>query len=269
MNRLLTASIGVHGAALGATILAPRARRAVVARWALAAVAADQAVLTAAGMWPRSRLLGPNLTRLPAGLPGLVLSFDDGPDPEVTPRVLDLLEAAGASASFFCIGQRARAFPDLVREIARRGHSVENHTEHHLRHFAALGPAGMRREIMQAQQVLAELAGRPPGWFRAPMGLRNPLLQPVLDEAGLMLASWTRRALDGARRCDPEVALRRLLGGSREAGGLAAGDLLLMHDGNCARDAAGRPVVLEILPPLLDRMQGLGVPGLSLSRLPA
>ncbi|WP_428374579.1 polysaccharide deacetylase family protein [Lichenicoccus sp.] len=258
MNRLLSASIGLHGAALGAAILAPGPRRGAARRWALATVAANQAVLTAAGMCPRSRLLGPNLARLPADLRGLVLSFDDGPDPDVTPRVLDLLDAAGAKASFFCLGQRARAFEDLVREIARRGHSVENHTEHHYRHFAALGRAAMRREIAGAQEVLTRLAGRPPRFFRAPMGLRNPLLQPVLDESGLRLASWTRRALDGARHCQPEAALRRL---TRD---LAPGDLLLMHDGNCARDAAGRPVVLDILPPLLERMRALDLPGLSL-----
>ena len=258
MNRTIRASIGLHGAALAAVALAPRDRRPDVARWALAAVAANQAVLTAAGLWPRSRLLGPNLTRLPATARGVALSFDDGPDPEVTPRVLDLLDAAGAKASFFCIGQRARAFPDLVREIARRGHGVENHTEHHPRHFAALGRAGMRREILQAQAVLAELAGRPPRWFRAPMGLRSPLLQPVLDGTGLRLASWTRRALDGTRRCTAEAGLRRL------SDGLAAGDLLLLHDGHCARDEAGRPVVLQILPPLLERMRARSLPGVSL-----
>ncbi len=230
--------------------------------WALAAIAANQTVLTAAGLWPRSRLLGPNVTRLPAGLPGLVLSFDDGPDPRVTPVVLDLLDAAGARASFFCIGQRARAYPDLVREVARRGHSVENHTEHHPWHFAALGRTGMRGEIMQAQEVLARLAGRPPRYFRAPMGLRNPLLQPVLQEAGLHLASWTRRALDGTRRCPPEAALRRL---TRRLG---TGDLLLMHDGNCAMGADGRPAVLDILPALLDRMRVLGLRGLSLDCAP-
>ena len=260
MNRFLAASVGLHAAAFGAA-LAPGHRRQTVRRCALALVVVDQALLTGAGLWPRSRLLGPNLTRLPPGLPGIVLSFDDGPDPEVTPRVLDLLDAAGARASFFCIGQRARAFPALVGEIARRGHSVENHTEHHHRHFAALGQRGMRREIVRAQEVLAGLAGRKPRYFRAPMGLRNPLLQSVLDETGLQLASWTRRALDGARTCEPVAASNRL------AGGLAAGDLLLMHDGNCASNAAGRPVVLEILPALLDRMRVLGLPGLSLDAI--
>ncbi len=253
MNRVLAASVGLHAACLATVLAAPR-------RWrpALAAVAVNQAVLTGAGLWPRSRLLGPNLTRLPAATPGIVLSFDDGPDPEVTPRVLDLLDDAGATASFFCIGQRARAFPALVRDIARRGHSVENHTDHHYRHFAALGLPGLRREVRQAQGVLADLAGRPPRWFRAPMGLRNPLLQTVLDEAGLGLASWTRRALDGARSCHAEAALRRL------ATGLAAGDVLLLHDGNCAHDADGAPAVLEILPPLLQRMRALGLSGVSL-----
>ncbi len=238
-------SIGLHAAAaLGAA-------RPALWPWMLGGVALNHLVLGAAGMTPRSTLLGPNLRCLPpTGRPEVALTFDDGPDPEVTPRVLDLLDRHGARASFFCVGARARAHPDLVREVARRGHAVENHTARHLLGFAALPPVLLRREVAQAQAVLTELARRPPRFFRPPAGLRSPLLQPVLEREGVRLVSWTRRALDGVRTNAGAAAgrLRR---------GLAAGDVLVMHDGGPAwRPGAERPV-LAVLPRLLERLAEL------------
>ncbi|WP_428391587.1 polysaccharide deacetylase family protein [Lichenicoccus sp.] len=246
--------MALHAAALAGVLARPRHWR-----WAAGAVVLDQALLTGAGMLPRSRWLGPNLSRLEDPGRAVALTFDDGPDPEVTPRVLDMLDEAGMRASFFCIGARARAQAALVGEIARRGHTVENHSMNHLYRFAALGPRALAREVMTAQAILADCTGAPPVWFRAPMGLRSPLLQPVLESAGLRLASWSRRALDGVSG-DQGAAVRRL------TRGLAAGDVLLMHDGNCARDREGRPVVLSAMPPLLLRLRQSGLLGRALPR---
>ncbi len=88
--------------------------------WAAGALLANHAVLTGAGLWPRSDWLGPNVTRLPAAAAArgeIAITLDDGPDPEVTPAVLDQLDAAGARATFFCIARRAQAHPALLREI--------------------------------------------------------------------------------------------------------------------------------------------------------
>lgn len=245
MTPFLRASVGVHAGAFGLAAAIPAAWP-----WAAGAVALNQAILTGAGMWPASTLLGPNLRRLPpTGRAEVALTFDDGPDPAVTPAVLDLLARHGARATFFCIGARARRYSALVRAIAAAGHAVENHTDRHLNRFACLGPGALRREIGAAQATLADLAGAAPEFFRAPMGLRSPLLQPVLDSLGLRLVSWTRRALDGVRG-DPGRASRRLLGGLR------AGDVLLLHDGDCARAPDGRPVVLAVLPDLLRALAG-------------
>ena len=106
----------------------------------------------------------------------------------------------------------------------------------------------MAREIARAQARLADVAGDAPRFFRAPAGLRNPFLAPVLDRLGLRLVSWTRRGFDTVRR-EPAGVLARL------GDGLAAGDILLLHDGNAARTRGGRPVVLEVLPALLERMR--------------
>jgi len=223
--------------------------------WAAGAVLANQAVLTAAGLWPRSALLGPNVQRLPGACAArgeIAITLDDGPDPEVTPAVLDQLDVAGAKATFFCIAGRAAAQPALVREIARRGHAVQNHSHGHRHHFALLGPRGFAAEIGRAQAVLAELTGRVPHCFRAPAGLRNPLLDPVLHRLNLQLVSWTRRGFD-TRDPDPQRVLQRLLKK------LAAGDILLLHDGNARRSASGRPVVLDVLPALLRRCAEAGL----------
>jgi peptidoglycan/xylan/chitin deacetylase (PgdA/CDA1 family) len=230
--------------------------------WALAAVAANHAFLTVLGLWPRSTWLGPNLTRLPASAIArreVALTFDDGPDAELTPRVLELLDRYGARATFFCIAERAAAHPELVREIVRRGHAVENHSRAHRATFPMLGLGGIRREIAGAQATIAEIAGRAPRLFRPPAGLRNPLLDPVLHDLGLRLVSWTRRGYD-TNRTDAAGVAERLIRC------LAAGDILLLHDGHCARTAGGNPVVLEALPRVLEAVRASGLKSVTLSQ---
>jgi peptidoglycan/xylan/chitin deacetylase (PgdA/CDA1 family) len=240
---LILGSAGLHAGAVVALATAPGQWPAIAG-----AVLANHALLTAAGLWPRSRLLGPNLLRLPAAAAArgeIALTIDDGPDPEVTPRVLDLLDARGARATFFCIGERALRHPGLCAEIVRRGHDVENHSQHHAHHFSLLGPRGFAREIARAQGTLAGITGSTPRFFRAPAGLRNPFLDPVLAKLDLRLASWTRRGFDTVTR-DPEKVAARLLRA------LAPGDILLLHDGHAARTATGVPVIFEALPRVVD-----------------
>jgi peptidoglycan/xylan/chitin deacetylase (PgdA/CDA1 family) len=218
--------------------------------WAAAAVGLNHLLLTATGLWPRSTWLGPNMNRLhgPAVERGEVaITIDDGPDPEVTPAVLDLLDAHAVRATFFCIAERARAHPQLCRQIVARGHSVQNHSRDHSHRFSLLGPGGFAREIGAAQRMLADVTGHLPRYFRAPAGVRNPLLGPVLQRLDLELVSWTRRGYDTVQR-RPARVLARL------SHALAAGDILLLHDGNAARAADGRPVLLAVLPALLHEL---------------
>jgi peptidoglycan-N-acetylglucosamine deacetylase len=236
------ASIGLHFFAAGILVTEPSWWPA-----ALASVVADHVALTAAGLWPTSTWLGPNLRRLPA--PSVVrreiaLTIDDGPDPEVTPRVLDALDTLGARATFFCIGEHVRLHAALAREIVARGHAIENHSERHRHQFSLLGPGALAREIGAAQASIADTVGVPPRFFRAPAGLRNVFLQGVLERLGLSLTSWTRRGFDTVER-DPARVAARLVDG------LAAGDILLVHDGHAARSKSGEPVILEVLPRVL------------------
>ncbi len=215
--------------------------------WALGAVVADHLVLTACGLAPRSDWLGPNWTRLPAAAAAgrVAITIDDGPEPSVTPQVLARLDEHGAHATFFCIGERVARYPDLAREIVRRGHAIENHSQRHPNLFSLLGPRRLASEILEAQETIGEVSGSAPVFFRAPAGLRSPLLEPVLARLGLRLASWTRRGFDTVRRDAGSVA-------AKLSRGLEAGDILLLHDGRAARTAAGSPVILEVLPRLLD-----------------
>lgn len=247
---LLRGSAVVHLVALVLLVLLPAQWP-----WALAALVLNHLVITAAGLWPRCDWLGPNLVRLPAAAVArreVALTIDDGPDPAVTPSVLDQLDACGARATFFCIAARAAEHPGLLREIVRRGHSVQNHTQQHRHNFSLLGPRGYTREIQAAQATLAGLAGVAPTLFRAPAGLRNPFLAPVLQRLGLTLASWTRRGYD-TRVGDPQQVLARL------TRGLGPGDILLLHDGHAARMADGRPVILAVLPELLATFRDAGL----------
>lgn len=242
----LKASAVLHaGAAIGAWAMPS------LWPWALGAVVANHALITTAGLLPRSTWLGPNLTRLPAAAQArreIALTIDDGPDPQVTPAVLDLLDAAQAKATFFCIGWRARQHPALCREIVARGHRVENHGDAHSNAFSLFGPGRMRRDIAAAQATLSDITGQAPMFFRPTAGLRNPFLDPVLAQLGLQLAAWTRRPYD-TRDGRPQQVLQRL---TRDLG---PGDILLMHDGHAALTPEGQPVILATLPILLQTLR--------------
>ncbi len=226
--------------------------------YALGTVALNHLALAGAGLWPRSHLLGLNLTKLPASAQNKVaLTIDDGPDPAVTPQVLEILAAYKARASFFCIGEKAMQHPGIVRNIVEQGHTIENHTQHHKHLFSLQGMKGLSQEIAAAQDSLQQLSGRRPRFFRAPAGLRNPFLDPVLHRLSLQLASWTRRGFD-TRDADATRVLRRL------TNGLSSGDILLVHDGNSQITFANEPIILTVLPELLREISRIGCQSVSL-----
>ncbi len=227
---------------------------------ALLALVGVQFLVVVAVLQPRNPLFGPNLTRLPAAAIArgeVALTFDDGPDPVVTPQVLAILDQFGAKASFFVVGTRVEANPDLARQIAARGHSVENHTGHHALLFSLFHVAGIRREVMQLQTRVQEICGVAPRFFRPPAGFHSPLVCPLLAVLGLRLATWTRRGFDTR-----DASAARVL--ARLQRNLGAGDILLLHDGNAARSGDGTPVVLRVLPELLRALQDRGLKAVTL-----
>ena len=247
----LRVSVILHVLAVAGLIFRPQWAEEIVI-----GVILNHVVLALLGMWPRTRLMGSNMVRLTtaaAERKEIALTFDDGPDPDVTPQVLDILEAHGARASFFVVGEKAAAQPELIREIARRGHSVENHSLRHSNFFGFFGWRALKREIGATQEIIAGLIGRPPAFFRSPMGIRNPLVDPVVSHLGLRYITWTRRGFDSVS-AHPQTILKRL------ERNLAAGDILLLHD---RKTRHGAPV-LQVLPALMDRVAAVGLRPVSL-----
>lgn len=252
----MRASIAWHVLALAWLIAAP-----ALWPWAVGCVVLNHLIAAVIGMWPRSTWLGPNITRLPAAAAArnqIVLTIDDGPDPAVTPRVLELLDRHNAKATFFCIGDRALRQPELCRDIVERGHTIENHTQRHSYYFAFSSIAAYTREIGNAQANLARLSGRTPRFFRAPAGIRSPFLDPALSKLGLRLVAWTRRGFDTVNG-DPLKILHRLIPAVK------AGAILLLHDGRAARTSSGAPVILEVLPAILNAGTAAGLHWVTLS----
>ena len=175
-------------------------------------------------LWPYSRLYGPVLNRLPGDAPRVWLTIDDGPSDD-TLALLNLLDAHEAQATFFLVGARARARPDLVQEIVRRGHDIGNHSNTHPQAwFWALGPRRMRREISEAQTSLTDLGGRAPRWFRAVVGMSNPFVQAPLRDLGLARVAWSARGFDGVGR-SVEAVMADI------SPGLSPGAIVLLHEG--------------------------------------
>jgi peptidoglycan/xylan/chitin deacetylase (PgdA/CDA1 family) len=180
----------------------------------------------------------------------VALTFDDGPDPRHTPSLLDLLDAHGARAVFFVIGEHAREHPELVREIRARGHLVGAHTMTH-RNAWFVSPWRTRREVIECKTLLEQLLGEPIVFFRPPWGRFNLALPWALHRAGQRAVLWTFAGRDW-REGDTaaDVALR-------VADRLRNGAIVLLHD------SGGAPLApqhtLEALRTLLPRMRQIGL----------
>lgn len=236
------------GASIAATLFFP------VPIWVLPAVIfPTHLVLLWAQLAPSSQWLGPVMTRFRPrdGAREVWLTIDDGPDPLETPAVLDALDRFGARATFFLIGKKATAHPEVVREIHRRGHQVANHSATHPQAwFWTLPRARVAGEIDGGSAALRtalgdEAAGAVPPWFRAPVGMKPLSLHPLLAARRWALVGWSVRGRDGVRRAPLDKVVERLMRGAKP------GAILVLHE---ARGHA--PALLERL---LPRLQDAGL----------
>ena len=173
---------------------------------------------------PRCAWFGPLISSLPAGSEGVCLTLDDGPDPEHTLVLLDILDQHQAKAVFFLIGDRAKRHPELVREIARRGHLIGNHSQTHpAATFWTVGPWRMWAEMAGCQQTLTQITGTAPQWFRPPVGHHNLFVAAPLRALGLRMMMWNCRGYDAVEK-EAAVVLRRM------EKDLRPGAILLLHD---------------------------------------
>lgn len=216
---------------------------------AILGVALYLAIMLAGVFVLRLQMFADAIVKGPRDAVGVALTFDDGPDPEHTRRVLDVLDEAKAKATFFVIGKKAEKHPELVKEIVARGHEVGIHSYAHDRLFSLRGTKRVRRDLEKAKKVLTDILGEPADlWlWRPPIGHTNPTIARVADELDLVTIGWSIGARDGiasARREDvvARVALR-----------LHDGAIVLMHD--ASELGTHTPVGPSALPGVLDAIK--------------
>jgi len=231
-----------------------------------AAVLATGGVAAYGATYPRAQLFGPTFCRTNSPRK-LAITFDDGPNPAVTPQLLDLLDRYQAKATFFVIGRFVRECPDLVKETAARGHVIGNHTESHQNLFK-LGPAQITVELRLCHHAIANAIGAPAKWFRPPYGFRKPWVIPAAQSLGCKTAMWTlipgdwldRPAEWLIRRMQPIAAhAQRNAGQNSSAGAAGTGDVLCLHDGYHKELDYDRTRTLAALEHWLPRWRDLGL----------
>jgi peptidoglycan-N-acetylglucosamine deacetylase len=238
--------------------------------WLIAAPAAAVGfgALTAYGaVNARAQLFGATLSS--TGDPRkLALTFDDGPNPAITPKLLDLLDRHKAKATFFLIGKYVRASPALVKEIVARGHLLGNHTDTHPNLFFC-GPAETHEELRRCTEAIQQAARLEPRWFRPPFGYRSPWLGEIVHHQSMRTVMWSLIPGDWhaksvewlTARMQPVAEHVREKVRSR-----GQGNILCLHDGDFATSSADRTRTLAALEFWLPRWSELGLEFVTISQ---
>src|SRR5579863_2633620 len=208
---------------------------------------------------PRNQWLVANRSQVDChGRLCVALTFDDGPSPSDTPRLLDILRVKQVPATFFVVGERAERHPEIVRRACAEGHLVGNHTWSHPPLFCFLTPRRLHAEIERGEESIERICGYRPRYFRSPVGLRHPLLGPYLQDAGLEYISWRIRTWDtfGSKS---DVLAGRILDN------VASGDIVMLHD----QLNGGAGEMLDALPRIIDQLRGRGYEFVTVGASPA
>lgn len=198
-----------------------------------------------------SPIFGRVLTRLPRnGRPRVSLTFDDGPNPDATPVILDALRARGVRATFFVLGRHAERWPELVERAVAEGHQVGNHGYFHRRlHFTL--PASARDDLVRGRDAIGAAAGVAPAHFRAPHGFRSPWLSGIARSLGEMTVGWSLGVWDSDLP-GTDVIVRRTVAGARD------GSILLLHDGDGRNPRGDRMQTATAVGPIVDALAEAG-----------
>jgi peptidoglycan/xylan/chitin deacetylase (PgdA/CDA1 family) len=212
--------------------------------WAVTALAGYVALLLVGVLVLRLRVFVDALVRGPSGVRGVALTFDDGPHPRWTPRVLEALAERRAAATFFLIGRKAERHPEVVRAILDAGHAVGVHSYAHDRLFALRGERRVRDDLERGIATFERLTGRRPLLFRPPIGHTNPTIARVADALGLVVVGWTIGGRDGVARAKPEDVVARVRRNLRD------GAIVVLHD--APEQGEREPAAIRALPAILD-----------------
>jgi peptidoglycan-N-acetylglucosamine deacetylase len=207
--------------------------------------------LAAHGIWYRnSWLFGRPLARLPGNEDVVSITFDDGPNPKATPRILDVLAREGVHATFFVLGRHADRWPELVKRMADEGHQLGNHGYHH-RKLHRRSPGYVRDDLTRGAEAIERASGVRPRVFRAPHGFRNPWVTPIARSLGERTIGWSLGVWDSARPGSDEIVKRTL-------DGMRAGSILLLHDGDGYDTDGDRMQTAAALPGIIDGLRARG-----------
>ena len=231
----------------------------VPASWLVGTGAAMAASVAAGVAWQGSGVFARPLLAVRTSRPELALTFDDGPDPRFTPAVLELLAAHHQRATFFVIGERAQAHPELLEAIVRGGHALGNHSWRHTYTTNLIAPRRLAEELRQTNALLERATGQSTRWFRAPVGLLSPRLAAAVRLAELQLVGWSASARDGVAARTVEDAVRRL------EPSLRPGAILTLHDG--ALGGRAQVIAPQVLARVLERMAARGLRSVTLDSL--
>ncbi len=207
---------------------------------------------------PRGAFLGEVLWK--GDRRGVGLTFDDGPHPLHTPRVLDILERFQVKATFFVIGRHLDKHGAWVAAASRAGHVIGNHTYHHFRTMNFFPSKKIREEIMACQSAVEKWAGYKPRFYRQPTGFRNPRIFGILKELQISMVGWQVRAFDTQRQ-NPQGIARRILQKVRPGG------IILLHDGSDTASNEDRTATLQALPEILAGLRDRGMEFFTLDKL--
>ena len=197
-----------------------------------------------------SFLFGRPISHLASDAKSVALTFDDGPNPDATPLILDALASRGVRATFFVLGRHAEQWPDLAKRVAAEGHSIGNHGYFHRKlHFKS--PAYVRNDLTLGTRMIERTAGVRPRLFRAPHGFRSPWVTPIAKSLGQRTVGWSFGVWDSDRP-GRDVIVDRILKGVRP------GSILLLHDGDGYDPQGDRVQTAQAVPLIVDRLLELG-----------
>src|SRR5262245_4721688 len=230
------------------TVLAALAAEAAVRgqlgpRWLAVLAAAWYSVATIGVFFPGLEMYGPIVRRGPAGRRSVALTFDDGPHPTTTRRILAVLAATRHRATFFVLGEKARRHPDVVREIHAAGHTIGVHGDRHDRLHAFRMPWRVHDELLRAARAVEDATGVRPRFFRPPLGHTSITTTLGVRRSGMMVVGWSTRGLDGMRGRTPEAVVARV------ARTVTDGAIVMLHDASEHDDF--EPAAVGALPELL------------------
>ena len=197
-----------------------------------------------------SWIFGRPITKLDTADRAVALTFDDGPNPDATPAILDALAARSIKATFFVLGRHAERWPELVKRVADEGHSLGNHGYYHRKlHFKS--PGYVRRDLSLGTELIERAAGVHPKLFRAPHGFRNPWVTSVARSLGQRTVGWSLGVWDSDRP-GAELIVDRTVSGAR------SGSILLLHDGDGYDPQGDRMQTAQAVPMIVDRLLAQG-----------